>query len=457
MAAHGADVAVIGGGPAGYAAALAAAHQGASVVLAEPELLGGTCVHWSCIPTNVLLSSMHVSLEARELAFVGVLTAGDEVDLRALSARRQSMVRTIAGGVAAALRHAGVEVLAGRATLVSPSTLTVGLRDGDTVDVEAQSVIVAAGARWVAPALPGIGADRILTADLVQALDAPPATALVLGDGPADTGFALEYAFLLASLGSAVTLAVPGPLLIPALDAELDEAVAAVFATFGVDVLRDAEVLGGQEAKATVAHAGGEAVIGADVVVVADRRVPLVDGIGLAAAGVGVTGGAIQVDGSCRTNTLGVFAAGDVTGGPMLSAAALHAGEVAGITAAGGSARTRLEALPHVLHTLPPIGWIGQGEDAARRAGADVAVAVVDLATNARAAAGGRDGYLKVVADAGTGEILGVHVVGPAADEILAVAATAMQAELTVADVAAIVPWHPSLTESLIGAARQLA
>jgi dihydrolipoamide dehydrogenase len=452
------DVAVIGGGPAGYAAALAAARRGASVVLAEPELLGGACVHWSCIPTNVLLTSIHVSLEARELAFVGALTSGDDVDLRALRDRRKSMVRLVAGGVAAALRHAGVEVLDGRATLVSPSALTVDLRDGETVDVEAPSVVVAAGARWMTPSLPGIAADRILTADLVQALDTVPATALVLGDGPADTAFAIEYAFLLAALGSAVTLAVPGELLIPALDADLDEAVAAMLATFGIELLRGAEVLGGQGAKATVSHAGGEAVVAADVVVVADRRVPSVDGIGLAAAGVEVAGGAIAVDSSCRTSSPGVFAAGDVAGGAMLTATALHAGDVAGTVAAGGSARTRLEAVPHVLHTLPLVGWIGQGEDAARRSAADVAVAIVDLATNARAvAAGGRDGYLKVVADAATGEILGVHVVGPAADEILAVAGTAMQAELTVADVAAIVPWHPSLTESLVQAARQLA
>ena len=452
------DVAVVGGGPAGYAAALASARRGASVVLAEPELLGGTCVHWSCIPTNVLLASVHTSLEARELAFVGVLTAGDDVDLRALRDRRKSMVRVLAGGVAAALRHAGVEVLEGRATLVSPTALSVGLRDGDTVDVEARSVVVAAGARWATPTLPGIAADRILTADLVQALDTAPASALVLGGGPAQTAFAIEYAFLLASLGSAVTLAVPGDLLIPALDAELDEAVGSMLATFGIDVLRGAEVLGGQDTKATVIHAGGEATVEADVVVVVDRRVPSVDGIGLGVAAVEVVEGAIAVDSSCRTSAPGVFAAGDVAGGAMVTAAALHMGDVAGVVATGGTARTRLEAVPHLLHTLPLVGWIGQGEDAARRSGADVAVAVVDLAANARAvAAGGRDGYLKVVADEHTGEILGVHVVGPAADEILSVAGTAMQAELTVADVAALVPWHPSLTESLVEAARKLA
>lgn len=450
------DVAVLGGGPAGYAAALAAARAGASVVLAEPELLGGTCVHWSCIPTNVLLSSAHVSLEARELAFLGVLEAGDHVDLRRLGERRTALVRTLAGGITSALRAAKVEVLAGRATLATPSVMTVGV-DGALIEVEAQSVVVAAGARWAVPTLPGVAADRILTADLVQALDAPPPSALVVGGGPADTAFAVEYAFLLAALGSSVTLALPGDLVVPGLDPDLDPTVAEALATLGIDVLRAAEVIGAEADKATVAHAGGEDVVGADVVVVADRRVPAIDGIGLADTGVEVVDGAVVVDRSCRTSAPGVLAAGDVAGGRMLTSAALHTGDVAGVVAAGGSARTRLEVLPHLLHTLPGIGWVGLAEQPARAATSDVATAIVDLATNGRAVAvGGRDGYLKLVADAATGEIMGVHVVGPDATELLAVAGTAMQAELTVDELAAAVPWHPSLTESLVDAARQL-
>ena len=447
------DVAVIGGGPAGYTAALAAARVGASVALAEPELLGGTCVNWSCIPTNVLTASVHTSLEARELAFLGVLSAGDDIDLRRLGERRSSLVRVLAGGITKALRNAGVEVLQGRAELV-PGGMHVGL-DGDSVPVEAQSVVVAAGARWAVPEFPGIRPDRVLTADLVQALDAAPATAVVIGGGPADTAFAVEYAFLLASLGTSVTLALPGPLVVPGLDRDLDPAVTSTLETLGVEVLRSASLVGSEEDKVTIAHAEGASVVTADVVIVADRRVPAADGIGLASVGVDVAGGAIVVDRSCRTSAAGVLAVGDVTGGAMLTAAALHMGEVAGLVAAGDSATTRLGALPHVLHTFPGAGWVGVTEQTARQQGSDVATAVVDLAHNGRAVAlGGRDGYLKLVADAGTGEILGVHVVGPDVGEVISVASTAMQSELTVDELAATVAWHPSLTESLVGAAR---
>ena len=446
-----ADVAIIGGGPAGYAAALAAARRGASVVVAEPERLGGTCVHWSCIPTNVLLASLHVSLDARELAFLDVLDAGDSVNVARLGARRESLVRLLAGGIERALRNAGVTVLAGRGRVAT------GGVDVDGELVEAPSVVVAAGARWELPELPGISADRVLTADLVQGLTAAPATALVLGGGPAQTAFAVEYAFLLAGLGTAVTLALPGPVVLPALDADLDPAVTEALETLGIDVLLDALVIGGEPGKAIVAHAGGESVVAADVVVVADRRVPLTDGIGLADAGVVVRDGAVVVDRSCRTNVRGVFAAGDVTGGWMTTAAALHTGDVAGAVAAGGQAITRLASMPHVLHTLPGVAWIGDTEAALRARGVGVQVAIVALAANGRAVAvGGRGGYLKLVADVATGEVLGVHVVGPDAAELIAVAGTAMQAELTVADVAALVPWHPTLTESLVDAARQL-
>jgi dihydrolipoamide dehydrogenase len=362
------------------------------------------------------------------------------VNMARLSARRESLVRIISGGIGKALRNAGVTVLAGRGSVVNGG-MAVTLDDG-CVEVEASSVVVAAGARWAVPDLPGISPDRIITADVVQAMTSPPSTALVMGGGPADTAFAVEYAFLLAALGTAVTLAVAGPHIIPALDADLDPAVTDALATFGVEVLR---------------NAADETAVAADVVVATDRRVPLVDGVGLAEAGVAVRAGAVVVDASCRTNVPGVLAAGDVTGGWMTTAAALHTGDVAGAVAAGDRAVTRLRTMPHILHTMPGVGWIGMSEAAARHAGAPVMTAVVDLAANGRAVAmGGRTGYLKVVADSKTGELLGVHVVGPDATELVAVAATAMQAELTVADVAAMVPWHPTMTESLIDAARQL-
>src|SRR5439155_27315314 len=140
-----------------------------------------------------------------------------------------------------------------------------------------------------------------------------------------------------------------GPFVVPALDADLDPAVTDALETLGIEVLREATVVGGEAGKATVAHAGGESVVAADVVVVADRRVPLVDGVGLAESGVVVRDGAVVVDRSCRTNVPGVLAAGDVTGGWMTTAAALHAGDIAGQVAAGEDARTRLNAMPHVL------------------------------------------------------------------------------------------------------------
>ena len=428
-----ADVVVLGGGPAGYAAALAAAGRGASVVLVEPERPGGQCVHYACIPTAALLSAIVPWVEAQELSVMGVADVG-ELDLARAVSRKDSLVARLSGGVAAALGAAGVEVVAGIGSFAGADAIQVGERR-----IHAGAIVLATGTRWDEPALAGVPAGKVVTADVVQSLGAPPASALVLGDGPADTAFAVEYAYLLAAAGSTVTYAARGGRVVPALDADLDDLAAAVLTDMGV----------------TVADRDGELPLDADLILAADPRRPSFEAAGPEAAGVRTSPDGIAVDRGCRTNVRTVFAAGDVTGGAMTSAAATHMGTVAGITAAGGDARTSVHALPHVLHTSPGIGWVGMSEVDARAAGHDVAVGVVDLSWSARAITlGGRGGAVKLVADRRLGAVLGVHVVGPDVAEVLAVAAQAVAAELTIDDVAATVHWHPSAAEAIADAAR---
>lgn len=455
------DVVVVGGGPAGYSAALAAAAAGARVAVVEAEALGGTCVHHACIPTNALLGAATTHLEARELALLGVADVGDELRLGRAVARKDALVRQLASGIAAALRLRRVELVRGRATLDGPGAVVV---EGSRT-LDAGAVVVATGARFEPPAIPGVAPGRVLTADLVQSLPTAPASALVVGGGPAAADYGVEYAFLLAAAGARVTFATPHPRLLPALDADLDEAATAALTTYGVEVLLGAAVERGEGAEAVVAHPGGTTTAEAEVVVVADRRVPLVGGLGLEEAGVVVAGGAIAVDRACRTGAASVYAAGDVTGGWMLTNAAQHMGEVAGANATAtalgrtsrGAASTRLSAVPHLLHTLPEVGWVGLSAARAAEAGHDVAAGAFELAYNARAVAlGAREGLVKVVADRDTGEVLGVHAVGPEASEILALATLAVGAELTVDDLAASVQWHPSVAEGLVEAARRV-
>lgn len=446
------DVLVLGAGPAGYSAALTAASCGARVAVVEAERPGGTCVHHACIPTNILLDAAASYLAAREMDVLGVFRAGEAFQYARAAARREPLVRVLADGIAAALRMHRVELIHGRAAFTGPDRVALA---GSADAISAEAFVIATGTRWEPPAIPGVDPGRVLTADQVQALLTPPATALVLGGGPGDTAFALEYAFLLAVAGSQVTLATPHSRLVPALDAALSEVAAAVLADVGVTVLYEATVLTGEGEQVHVRHRDGAAAVLAEVVVAADPRRPFTEGLGLAATGVRAEG-AVPVDRACRTNVPHIFAAGDVTGGAMLTNAALHMGEVAGRNAAGGESVTRLSRLPHLLHTVPEIGWIGLSEERARAAGYQVRTGVCDLGFTARAVAlGARRGLVKVVTEAELGEVLGVHVVGPGAAEVLAAAATAMQAELPVQELAATVHWHPSMAEALAEAARR--
>lgn len=432
-------VIVVGGGPAGYAAALEAARLGASVTLVEVERPGGQCVHHTCIPTAAMLSGTATFLDAQEAAFAGVFDLGEEIRWGRLVARKDRLAAQLASGIGVSLARAGVEVVPGRANLVTPACVEIAGGDGSTTRRDADAIVLATGARWVAPAIGGVSPERVVTADVIHTLDAPPRAAVVLGDGPAATAFGVEYAVLLAAAGCATRLACASDVIVPALDTDLDPFVREGLATLGIEC---------------VGSVGEAGVTGDEVVVAADTRVPQLEGLGLDAAGV-ATSGHILVDRMQRTAAATIFAAGDVTGGAMTSAAAEHAGRVAGANAAGAARLAATGAAPHLLHTVPEIGWIGCTEAAARSACVDARIGVVDVAWSARAVTvGNREGACKLVADAATGEILGVHVVGAGAAEILAVAALAMQAEITVEQLAETTQWHPAFAESLSAAAR---
>lgn len=448
------DVAVIGGGPAGYSAALRAAEAGASVAVIEAERPGGSCVHHACIPTNILLGAVATFLDARELAVMGVFEAGEQWNLGRAAARKSALVNKMTDGIVAALRMHKVRLIPGRATFRDESTLSIAA-DGGTTALSAEAIIIATGTRWVPPSIPGLSQERLLTADNVQGLVQVPSSAVVLAGGPAETAFALEYATLLAVAGSNVTVVQAGARLLPGLDTSLSEAAARTLTDLGINVFTGAALEGHGTNEVMVVTSQGQSTVAAEIVVAADVRRPFFEGLALDAAGVQAETHVI-VDRSCRTNRPTIFAAGDVTGGAMLTNAAIHMGEVAGTNATGGAARTSLGALPHVIHTYPGIGWIGLTEEGARAAGHDVVTGIFDLSYNARAITiGAREGLVKVVADRKLGEVLGVHAVGPEVAEILAVATVTMQAEIRLQDLAAMIPWHPSVSEGLVEAARR--
>lgn len=428
------DVVVLGGGPAGHAAAIEAARAGARVALVEPELLGGQCVHVTCIPSAILASSARTFAEGQQLAVTNVVEMGDRFDLGRAAARRDQLVRVLAGKVEASLGAAGVEVVAGR-----------GVVDGDTVVVGgerrlgARAIVLATGSRWEPPPVPGVPGDRVVTPDGVHALASPPGRVGVLCGGTARTAFVLEAAVPLALAGSEVTVVPAGERLVPWLDEVVDGVARAALDAFGV------RVAGGP-------GEGQVADLGADLVVAPDRRVPHTAGLGLPSVGL-PDGEPVVADASGRTAVPHLLAAGDVAGGTFLSQAALRQGRAAGALATGRALPTTTGGEPHLLH-LPEMGWVGLGAAEAAAEGWDVAVELVDLSHTATAVvAGGDVGVLELVVDRELGTVLGAQAVGPGAHGAVSAAGAAMQAELTVHDLAAQSSWHPSGAEAAVDAA----
>ena len=438
------DVIVLGGGPAGIAAAQAAAARGARVGLVEQERLGGTCVNVSCIPTEIYLETAHTALSAMELAAGSVLVPPAELKLPALVRRKDALIRQLAGGVDRALRMARVELISGHASFAGPREIQVA----GTGRLSADAFVLAAGAPWEVPQVSGVPASRVVTADVVQSWTEPPKSAVVAGLGIGAARFALEYAFLLAVLGTEVVLATEGQDLLPGLDRDLEPLLLDGLATLGVTVHKQAATYGAGLDLAPSVDAANT-----DVVVVADPRRPSAAGLGLPAAGLPDVA-PVGVDRYCRTRVPHIFAAGDLAGGACLTAAAEHTGAVAGANAAGDDLVAHLAAMPVVLKLLPAAGYVGVTEIQARAEHRAVRAGFADLQHAAHnLIRGGAAGAVKLIAG-DLGEIVGVHAVGAGCGEILTAAAALIQCEALVADVAAVRSWHPSALESLAEAAR---
>lgn len=433
------DVVVLGGGPAGHAAALEAAASGARVAVVEAEHLGGQCVHATCIPAAIVTGAARTFIDVQELATLGVTGAVDTFDFGRAQMRRAALVRALHSGVTASLKAGRVEVITGR-----------GVVDGSQVVVGRQRIgwsrlVVATGSRWAPPVIEGVPAAKVMTPDAVHHLDRVPGRVTVIAGGTARTAFSLESAMILAVSGSAVRVVAAGQRLLPWFDEATDAMARQELETMGV------EVLVGWSA------ADDPDLADADVVVAPDGRTPFVTGLGLETVGLQVgEDRPLVVDRRGRTAHPDVSAAGDVTGGAFLTQSATLLGRAAGASAVGRDGPPVTEVFPHVLH-LPEMAWVGLGAEEAAAGGWDVATGIVDLAnTTAAVTAGGRTGILTLVVDAELGGVLGAQVVGPGAEEIAGLVATCIQAELAVNDVAALGLWHPSAGEAVVDAARQV-
>ena len=435
------DVIVIGGGPGGYAAAIRASQLKGKVAIVEAKAMGGTCVLRGCIPSKVWMHAGALLETARKAGDFGLKLTVGELDFDAVVARKKGVSNDIAMGMAALLQNNGVEVVNGRGRLVAPGKVDV---DGNIL--EAKSVIVATGSQLKKCDVPGADA-IVMTTDQLLEMDAAPASVLITD--PSYIG--VEMAMLLSVFGSKVTMALPGPRILPDEDQDTSQRLAQSLRERGVKIMARYSLEKVDGKKCTLKGSSKEAEVEVERVIVS-ARMPVAKDLGLEALGVKFKeDGGIDVDARCMTACPGVYAIGDCTGGWMLSHVASAMGICAAENCMGKKATFNAGIVSRALWGMPEMGSIGLSEEQAERGGHEVEIGGFPYSINGLAMLRGEvDGAVKVVADADTGEILGVHIVGAQASELIGEAALAMQLECTVEEFAKGFRVHPSFSETVV-------
>ncbi|HLW59091.1 MAG TPA: dihydrolipoyl dehydrogenase [bacterium] len=449
------DLIIIGGGPAGYVGAIRAAQLGLRTALVEREKLGGTCLHVGCIPTKVLLHTAELLETMRRADELGIAATGVSLDYAKLRRRMERVVGTNFRGVEFLMRKHGIAVFPGDGRVVHPTRVRVAATDGSEAHLDGRHILLATGSR--PRSLPGVAIDNRRVLDNAGALRLPevPRSIAILGAGAVGT----EFASLFAAFGSAVTLVEMMPTILPLEDDEVSAVVSKALAQRGVTVRPGTAVAG------VTAHADGvrvalragavEEVVEAEYALVAVGRAPVVEELGLEAAGLEPARGGIRVDERMRTAVPSISAAGDVTGGLLLAHVASAEATLA-VEAIAGNVPPALDPtlMPRATYSIPQVASCGLTEREARERGHDVAVGRFPFAGNARAAIlGHREGFVKIVSDRALGEILGVHLVGPEVTELLPEGVLGKTLEATVLEIGQAVHAHPTLSEAVKEAA----
>ncbi|MFN2230952.1 MAG: dihydrolipoyl dehydrogenase [Anaerolineae bacterium] len=449
------DVTIIGAGPGGYVAAIRAAQLGLKTALIEREHLGGVCLNWGCIPTKALLRNAEVvSLLGRGKEF-GFTVDGFQADFGAAVDRSRKVSERLVKGVGALMRKNEVDVIEGTGVLKSPTSVEVTLSEGGTRTLETQNIVVATGGR--ARAIPGMDIDgeRVLTYREAIVLRDLPASAVIVGAGP----IGMEFAHVWSTYGAQVTVVEMLDRALPLEDEEVSQEVERAFKRRKVKVLTATRVQGiettADGVKVTVASADGEQVLEAERALIAIGVRPNSEGVGLEEIGVQVERGYVTIDDAMRTNVPGVYAIGDVTGKLALAHVASAQGIVAVETIAGvETVALDYEMLPRCTYCQPQVASFGITEAQAAERGHQVKVGQFPFRAIGKALGlGDYDGFVKIVADEASGEILGASLVGPEVTELLPELVLARHWELTPEEIARTVHAHPTLSEALMEAA----
>ncbi|MFH0962805.1 MAG: dihydrolipoyl dehydrogenase, partial [Planctomycetota bacterium] len=419
------DCVVIGAGPGGYVAAIRAGQLGLSTACVEKSALGGTCLNTGCIPTKAMLAASDLAAEVREARERGVSAGEVSLDMGSLQAHKRKVVKTLQGGIAGLLKKNKVETVQGAARLADRHTVEVTQASGEKLTLAAKNIIVATGSKPARPSAFPFG-EKVLTSDEALELEKLPGSIVIVGGGI----IGAEFACFFRDAGSEVTVVEMLDRLVSVLDEDVSRELARVFKKRGIRVETGARIekLAAGKTDVTAEIAGGKKM-SAEIALVAVGRALVTRGIGLEEAGVEIDEkGAIRTDEHLRTTIPNIYAIGDANGRWQLAHAASRQGVIAAENAAGREKRWSDRAVPSCVYTRPEIGMVGLTEAQAREKHAEVLAHKYPMRALGRAiASGAPDGFVKVIAAGKHREVVGVHIVGARATELVSECALAIE------------------------------
>ncbi|HEV7337066.1 MAG TPA: dihydrolipoyl dehydrogenase [Bosea sp. (in: a-proteobacteria)] len=453
------DLVVIGTGPGGYVCAIRAAQLGLKVAVVEKRKThGGTCLNVGCIPSKALLHASEMFAEAgHTFASLGIDVGTPKLDLKQMLVHKQETVDANVNGVAFLLKKNKIDPFHGTASIPAAGKVVVTAEDGKTQELTTKNIVIATGSE--STALPGVTTDEktIVTSTGALELTAVPKELLVVGAGV----IGLEIGSVWARLGAKVTVVEYLDRILPGMDDEIAKQFQRILQKQGFAFHLGSKVTKvetGKKGGATVTvepAAGGEAkTLNADIVLVAIGRRPNTDGLGLDKAGVATERGRVVIDDHFKTNVAGIYAIGDVVRGPMLAHKAEDEGVAVAEIIAGKHGHVNYDAIPGIVYTAPEVAALGKTEEELKAAGIAYKVGKFPFTANGRARAMRHtDGFVKVLADATTDKVLGCHIIGPHAGDLIAEVTVLMEFGGSAEDLARTCHAHPTLAEAVKEAA----
>ncbi|APC80097.1 TPA: dihydrolipoyl dehydrogenase [Clostridium botulinum] len=446
---------VIGGGPGGYVAAIRGAQLGAEVTLIEKEKLGGTCLNIGCIPTKVLLHSSELLNEIKEARTLGIEVNNEvKINWTQLQNRKNTVVNTLVSGVSSLLEHNKVKVINGTAAFEGKSSIKVTKDQGESENIQFDNVIISSGSVPFIPPIEGRELEGVIDSTGALSLDSIPKSMVIIGGGV----IGIEFANIFNSLGCKVTVIEMLPYILPPVDREISEILKEKLKKDGIDIYNNCKVTkienNNENLNVSFEEDNDKLNIEAQKVLIAVGRRANISNLNLESTGVYIEKGCIWVNDNMETNIKGIYAIGDCTGKNMLAHVASDQGIIAVENIMGENKKMDYKTVPACVYTKPELASVGLTEEQAKEKGIDYKVGKFPLIYNGKSLImNDTEGLIKIIADKKYEEVLGVHILGPRATDLITEAALALRLEATLAEIITTVHAHPTIGEAMKEAA----